>query len=219
MLTLHGFPYSNYHNMVKHALMYKELPFEEHIVYPNTPEMLAINPTGKAPALTTEEGVTLSESSVLLDYLEEAYPQRPLYPSEPLARAQIRQLMKVSELYLELPARRLLPSVLSNMPADEATLEDVRKGLERAARSLNALASFSPWVAGENITMADIYLRYSLAIPKLVGPSLLKWDIMTAVEGLEPWDAMMADSDISRQIDADQAANAEEFMAFISSPK
>ncbi|MEH6636959.1 MAG: hypothetical protein V7700_15660 [Halioglobus sp.] len=41
MITLHGFPYSNYHNIVKHALMYKGIAFEERIVYPNTPEMMA----------------------------------------------------------------------------------------------------------------------------------------------------------------------------------
>ena len=47
MLTLHGFPFSNYHNIVKHALMQKGVPFEEHIVYPQSPEILKVNPTGK----------------------------------------------------------------------------------------------------------------------------------------------------------------------------
>ena len=64
MLTLHGFPFSNYHNIVKHALMQKGVPFDEHITYPNSPEMLEVNPTGKVPAMTTESGTKLSESSV-----------------------------------------------------------------------------------------------------------------------------------------------------------
>ncbi len=216
MLTLHGFPFSNYHNIVKHALMHKGIPFEEHIVYPNSPEMMAVNPTGKVPAMTTESGDSLSESSVLLEYIEEAYPDTPLYPADPAARGKVRQLMKVIELYLELPARRLLPAVFSKATIPDATLEEVRGVLGRATRSLNSLATFSPYAMGSELTLADIYLRYALSIPKMVGPSMLDWDVMAEVPGLAEWDAMMAGTDIAKSIDADQKANTAEFMARIS---
>lgn len=216
MLTLHGFAYSNYHNMVKHALMLKGIPFDEHVVYPNSPELLAVNPTGKVPAMTTAQGTCLSESSVLLDYLEDAYPEKPLYPGDAEARAQVRQLMKVAELYLELPARRLLPAVLASAEIPESTRAEVRTALERGVNSLRALARCSPYLTGEQITLADIHLRYALAIPKLVGLSQLDWDIVAAVDGLGQWDAMMADSDISRKIDADQKDNLPEFMAYVA---
>lgn len=216
MLTLHGFAYSNYHNIVKHALMHKGIPFTEHVVYPNTPELLAVNPTGKAPAMTTEQGTHLSESSVLVDYLEDAYPQVPLYPADAETRARVRQLMKVSELYLDLPARRLLPVMLRKVQLDDAVKEEVRAVLERGTRSLNALASFSPYVLGEELSLADIYLRYALAIPKMVGPDLLGWDVREEVDGLEDWSRLMADSDISRKIDADMQANTNDFMAYIA---
>ena len=216
MLTLHGFAYSNYHNIVKHALMHKGIPFTEHVVYPNTPELLAVNPTGKAPAMTTEQGTHLSESSVLVDYLEDAYPQVPLYPADAETRARVRQLMKVSELYLDLPARRLLPVMLRRVQLDDAVKEEVRAVLERGTRSLNALASFSPYVLGEELSLADIYLRYALAIPKMVGPDLLGWDVREEVDGLEDWSRLMADSDISRKIDADMQANTDDFMAYIA---
>ena len=217
MLTLHGFPYSNYYNMVKHALMLKDIPFVEHTVYPNTPELLQVNPSGKVPAMTTGEGTCLGESSVLLDYLEDAYPEKPLYPADAGARAQVRQLMKVAELYLELPARRLLPAVLAKVEVPRATRDEVRAGLERGVDSLRALASFAPWVAGEQLSLADIHLRYALAIPKLVGPAQLDWDIVAAVDGLAQWDALMADSDIARKIDADMQANLGDFMAYVAS--
>ena len=216
MLTLHGFPFSNYHNIVKHALMLKGIPFEEHIVYPNSPEMMAVNPTGKVPAMTTEAGDSLSESSVLLEYIEEAYPDMPLYPADPAARGKVRQLMKVVELYLELPARRLLPAVLGKATIPDTTLEEVRSVLGRATRSLNSLATFSPYAMGTELTLADIYLRYALSIPKMVGPSMLDWDVMAEVPGLAEWDAMMAGTDIAKSIDADQKANTAEFMALIS---
>ena len=217
MIILHGFAYSNYHNIVKHTLMLKDIPFEEHVVYPGTPELMAVSPMGKVPAMTTESGTALSESSVLVDYLEDAYPQNPLYPDDADARAKVRQIMKVSELYLELPARRLLPAVLGNVEIPEATLDEVRATLERGVAALQSLAKFSPYVAGENLTLADVYLRYSLAIPKMVGPSQLDWDIVDAVDGLTRWDEMMADSDISSAIDADMRDNLEDFMAYIAS--
>ena len=217
MIILHGFAYSNYHNIVKHTLMLKDIPFEEHVVYPGTPELMAVSPMGKVPAMTTESGTALSESSVLVDYLEDAYPQKPLYPDDADARAKVRQIMKVSELYLELPARRLLPAVLGNVEIPEATLDEVRATLKRGVAALQSLAKFSPYVAGENLTLADVYLRYSLAIPKMVGPSQLDWDIVDAVDGLTRWDEMMADSDISSAIDADMRDNLEDFMAYIAS--
>ena len=217
MIILHGFAYSNYHNIVKHTLMLKDIPFEEHVVYPGTPELMAVSPMGKVPAMTTESGTALSESSVLVDYLEDAYPQNPLYPDDADARAKVRQIMKVSELYLELPARRLLPAVLGNVEIPEAILDEVRATLERGVAALQSLAMFSPYVAGENLTLADVYLRYSLAIPKMVGPSQLDWDIVDAVDGLTRWDEMMADSVISRAIDADMRDNLEDFMAYIAS--
>lgn len=218
MLTLHGFPFSNYHNIVKHTLLHKNVPFNEHIVYPGSPELTAVNPAGKVPAMTTEKGTLLSESSVLVDYLEDAYPEIPLYPTDADDRAQVRRLMKISELYLELPARRLLPAVLGKASIDENTQNEVRAGLKRGITALKSLAQFSPYLAGSDLTLADIYLRYALSIPKLAVPQVLEWNIMEEVPGLIAWDAMMADTDIARKIDADRKANTAEFMAYISSP-
>lgn len=216
MLVLHGFPFSNYHNIVKHTLLSKGIPFEEHIAYPGSPELMAVSPAGKAPAMTTEKGTDLSESSVLVEYLEDAYPQSPLFPTEPDAKAKVRQLMKVSELYLELPARRLLPALLGNATFDDATLEEIRATLDRGTRSLIELAQFSPFVAGSELTLADIYLRYALAIPIMVGPTHLKWNVLEVVPGLASWYTMMAESDISKSIDADLQANTADFMAYIT---
>ena len=216
MLTLHGFPYSNYYNMVKHALLFKGIPFRENIAYTSSPELVALSPVEKVPVLTLESGENLSESSVLLDYIEDAFPDVPLYPSDPVARARVRRLMKISELYLDLPARRLLPALFGNVAVDEAVKGEVLATLDKAARSIASLASFSPYVAGDTLTMADIYLRYALVIPGLVGPRYLDWDPAAKLEALPKWDALMADSDISRKVDADHRDNEAEFMAHIT---
>lgn len=60
------------------------------------------------PAITTDTGEHLSETTAILEYLEEAYPEHPLMPQAPVARAKVRLIIKVLELYIELSARRLL---------------------------------------------------------------------------------------------------------------
>ena len=133
MITLHGFAASNYYNIVKHVLLYKNIPFVEDTQYGGNDEYLALSPAGKIPALTTEGGVNLSESSVCCDYLEETYPEKPLYPADSTTRAQVRQMMRVSELYLELPCRRLIPYVFAKKAVPAALEEDVRSVVSRGA--------------------------------------------------------------------------------------
>jgi glutathione S-transferase len=53
------------------------------------PEHLLRSPHGKVPALA-DDGVTLYESSAIVEYLEECYPVPPLLPREPAARARVR---------------------------------------------------------------------------------------------------------------------------------
>jgi glutathione S-transferase len=151
-----------------------------------------------------------------LEYLEDAYPENPLFPVDIEARAKVRQLVKISELYLELPARRLLPAVLGNAELPDALLQEVKAVLEKTAGSITELVVFGPYLLGSELSLADIYMRYAMAIPKMVGPSQLDWNVLEAVPGLASWDEMMADTDIARKIDADQRDNAAEFMAHIS---
>ena len=106
MLTLCGFPASNYHNKVRLALLEKGVAFAEEVVYPSRDEaLLSASPMGKLPYIRTPAGA-LSESQAIVEYIEEAYPDVPLYPRDQLARAKCRELIHLIELYLELPARR-----------------------------------------------------------------------------------------------------------------
>src|SRR5437899_12391376 len=92
------------------------LAFEEVLYKPPAGEVYgARSPTGKYPCLEIEDGTFLGESKVILNYLEDAYPDVPLLPANPLERARVRELMEVIDLYLELPARRLYPEVFSSV--------------------------------------------------------------------------------------------------------
>ena len=83
MLKLHGFSVSNYYNMVKLALLEKGLPFEEVTFYGGqAPQALEVSPRGKVPVLETEHGF-LSETSVILDYIEQTQSGKALLPADP----------------------------------------------------------------------------------------------------------------------------------------
>lgn len=53
---------------------------------------LALNAQGLVPTLETEAGDRLAQSLAIVEYLEEVYPEPPLLPAEPLARARVRGL-------------------------------------------------------------------------------------------------------------------------------
>lgn len=107
MITLCGFGVSNYYNKLKLILLEKDIPFQEKLVYPWQHESFRkSSPLGKIPYIETEHG-SLSESQVILDYLEERYPEQPLYPTSVFARAKYRELIQNLELNSEWVARRL----------------------------------------------------------------------------------------------------------------
>ena len=212
MITLHGFAASNYYNLVKHVLLYKGLPFKENLLYGGSEELLAISPAGKVPVITTAQGFNLSESSVICDFIEETYPESALYPENAEERAVVRQMMKMAELYFELPSRRLIAYALSGTAVPESIAVEVRQVLSRGITALSRLCKFSPWVAGKELTMADIYLYYVNTIVSAFGSSQLNWDVLAEIQGMKEWSTAMSQSAIAQKVEADRQANMPEFM-------
>ena len=121
MQKLYGFDVSNYYNMLKLAAALKGIDYEAVTTYPNqTHEYLAICPTGKVPALQTEEGV-LVETNVIMEFFDQQSDANPLYPDSAFERAQVQELVKMVELYVELPARRCHTEAFWGVPVEEVT--------------------------------------------------------------------------------------------------
>jgi glutathione S-transferase len=55
----------------------------------NSPEYLKLNPNGVVPTIV-ERGQPIIESTVICEYLDDAYPNPPLRPKDPIARALMR---------------------------------------------------------------------------------------------------------------------------------
>jgi ganglioside-induced differentiation-associated protein 1 len=76
------------------------------------PEFLAINPKGVVPVLIHDSAV-LRESTVICEYVEESFPERPIYPSSPLERARVRCWTKAVDEELH-PACSALTYIVSH---------------------------------------------------------------------------------------------------------
>jgi glutathione S-transferase len=155
MLKLGGFAGSNYYNKVKLVLLEKEIPFEELLQKNDrSPELFAKSPLGKIPFLETEQGL-LVESEVLVEYLEDAYPQQPLLPTDPYQRAKVRELVTFMELHLELVARELYMEAFFGKTVHEEIKRRSEKLLKRNAAAFKGMVKFSPYIAGDQFTVAD----------------------------------------------------------------
>jgi glutathione S-transferase len=79
---------------VRIALVEKELAYaaREVDLAAKPPELFRLNPAGAVPVLVVEGGAAIPESMVILQYLEDRFPERPLLPADPLDRARVRLL-------------------------------------------------------------------------------------------------------------------------------
>ena len=214
MLRLHGFAFSNYHNVVKVVLLEKEIEFEEVTAYPPADDAYrSKNATGKFPCLETADGSFLGETKVILNYLEEVYPQQPLLPAEPLARARVRELMEVIDLYLELPARRLYPQVFSSVGrVSEEVKDTVRPLLVQGIEGLKALARFDPYIAGPELSLADFSAAFHFPPVSIASKALYGEDVLKALPEARRHQELMSQRSAVQRVQAEQLEDQKTFM-------
>lgn len=221
MLRLHGFSSSNYYNVVKLALLEKGAPFEEVTVYTDAgpsyrPDYLEMSPLGKVPCLETDEGF-LSESRCIVDYIEKAVPGPALYPSTPFAQAKMLELTQLIDLYLELPARRLIINLFANKPPPERIASEVLAALSKGGQGLTKLAKFDSFLLGEQFTAADIAALVHLPVVRRLVKTVLGRDPLSEVPGLNDYLVRLEQRPTVQRVHADYRANYPEFVAHIQS--
>jgi len=213
VLKLHGISISNYTNMVKQCLLEKGVEFEQLPARPSQEDdFLAISPMGKIPCLETADGF-LTETSGILDYLDEVHPEPAMYPSGAFAKAKAREIMHVSELYIELTARRHLGHAFFGAERSEESYAEVRPQVEKGLHAFEQLANFGPWVSGSEFGNADIFVYHVFRLAKLVLKRIYDWDIVAEVPGLADHIAAMDERDSTKQVNA---ANDEAMAALMA---
>ncbi len=181
MLTLCGFPVSNYYNKVKLALLEKNVPFvEENVKTGLTDEaVLSASPLAKIPFIRTPQG-NLCESEAILEYIEAAYPNPPLLPPDPFAAAKVRELCIYIDLHLELVARDLYYQAFFGGTVSEGTQARVRKQLDKSIPAVKRLLKFGPYAAGDTFTLADCAAFASLPVVGMATKAIYGEDLLLA---------------------------------------
>lgn len=124
---------------------------------PGSAEYRAINPTGKLPCLVTADGHSVPESDTIVEYLEDAFPETPLRPAEPVARAKARALARIGELYVLAPIFALFAQ-LNPETRDQALTDKLVADLEKGVADLERALSGEAFAAGPEFTTADCQL-------------------------------------------------------------
>ena len=208
MLKLCGFHISNYHNKVRLALLEKGVPFEEDASCKPSQqeEFLTRSPIGKVPFLELDGGRRLAESEVIFEYLEDAYPQKPLFPKDPFERAKVRELVKFMELHVELVARRLYGEVFFKRPASQEVKEAVARDLGKGIKALRQLARFDPYIAGKQLTIADCAAFVHLPLVSLATKHGFGRDALEDWPQLKPYLKMLGERPAFRKVNEDRKA-------------
>ena len=179
MIRLCGFALSNYYNKVKLALLEKGVPFEEVTAWVGETDTTA-SPLGKVPYLLTDDG-PISESTVILEYLEQRYPETPLLPASPYQAAKVRELLRYIELHLELVARNLYPQAFFGGQVSDGLKQRIRPQLERHVAAFARLAKFGPYIAGEQFTLADCAAAVHLPLVSGASKIIYGQDLLAAL--------------------------------------
>lgn len=178
MITLCGFGVSNYYNKLKLVLLEKQIPFRERVVYPwERDGFLQSSPLGKIPFIETDEG-GLSESQVILEFLEERYPDTPLYPAGPYERAKCRELIQHLELNAEWVTRRLYKECFFGGVVSDETKQEAYDRLVIGLEAIERLAKFTPYICGAEFTAADCVAYVHFTMIKLATQTIYSENLL-----------------------------------------
>lgn len=169
-------------------------------------DFLRLNPQGLVPALTLDDGTTLTQSLAIIEWLDETHPRPPLLPADPLRRAQVRAFAQAIACDIH-PVQNL--KVLSRL-RQLGLAEDqvtgwagwvIGDGL-KACETLIANES-GPFCFGADPTLADICLVPQLFNARRFGVDLSPYPGLLRAERAAQAVAAFADAAPERQPDAE----------------
>jgi maleylacetoacetate isomerase len=167
MLRLYRIPFSTNVERVALALAHKGLEVESVWIDPNDrSEVERVSGQPLVPVLE-EDGLIVADSPVILRYIDERYPQQPLYPTEPARRAELDVFVEWFNRVWKLPP---------NAIADELSLPepDLDRIEALGAQLISWLDLFEALLAGRDHLFGEFSAADCVAFPFL--KYALLWD-------------------------------------------
>jgi glutathione S-transferase len=184
-MKLYSGPLSLFSRKVEIALYEKGLAFERIGVAfsqtkgyaPKHPDVLALNPKGQVPVLVDGD-LSLYDSTVIIEYLEDAYPEPALYPMDPPERARCRLLDVFADEVMLAPLRFLMhrtepkPDDMERWEAKELKAREAEPALAGHFATLDRQLQDKDYLCG-GFSAADIAVFMTVFwTRRLAGPSL-----------------------------------------------
>ncbi|MGB1556358.1 MAG: maleylacetoacetate isomerase [Oceanococcaceae bacterium] len=183
MLELYTYYRSVSAHRVRIALNYKGIPYQSVYVDHDadeqfSAEFLERNPQGLVPALSVNEQLLVTQSSAILEYLEERYPERPLLPTDIQDRARVRSFAQV--LIADTNPTNILRVyryMRDEMELDHATRRRwyehwAHKGMQAVESLLQGHLTPGKYCHGDKPTLADVCL-----VPQVANAEANKLDL------------------------------------------
>lgn len=168
-MTLYNNDLSPFTARVRMQIRAKALENEIRITpRPEGDAYLKIVPTGRVPALDTGMGFVLPESETIVEFIEDAFPERSLRGHTALGKAKVRLLARYADVYLQAGLAPLFNQFSAN-PRDPA---EVKRGIDAVTQALGYIEGVieGPLFALENrLTTADCTLLAPLFFCNIVG--------------------------------------------------
>jgi glutathione S-transferase len=148
----------------------------------DTPEFLALNPNGLIPTID-DDGTIIWESNAVVRYLAAKYGAGSLWPEDVARRALADQWMDWLVTRIMPPMVPAFVGLIRTPPEarDSAAIDAAGQSLSDAWQILNAHLAATRYVAGDELSMADIplgcacYRYYTLDIAHPEMPYLQAW--------------------------------------------
>ena len=131
-----------------------------------SPEYLKLNPIGKMPTLDVN-GQGIGESTIICDYLEDVFPQKPGLPKDPIDRARSRLIARIVDLYI---ANAVSPLFRQVNPAtrDAAVVEKAAAEIVKTYGYAEHAMGAGPFCVGGTPTLGDCALSTSTRMMKVM---------------------------------------------------
>ena len=158
MMKLIATPASPFCRKVRIVLAEKHLDYEFVIDSPGNPatRVAAFNPLGKIPVLVLDDGGTLFDSRVIVDYLDTASSVSRLIPADPQQRLRVKHWEALADGLLD-AAVEIVVHLRRPLPLQSAGwLLQQRRSIQRALDAMTAMLGGAEYCHGNRLSLADI---------------------------------------------------------------
>jgi glutathione S-transferase len=164
VIRLYRAPFSTNVERVALALAHKGLAVESVVIsYDDRGEVERVSGQGLVPVID-DEGTVVFDSTAILEYLEETYPERPLYPADPARRAEMRLFIDWFNRVWKRPPNEIDDELGHEVP-DHERIERLRRELAGHLDRFEELLAGRSYLMGE-FSAADCaaypFLKYAL---------------------------------------------------------